>query len=181
MEQNINRYVHNIISNYLTKTSICLDATCGNGYDTVFLAQHAKHVYAMDIQEQAIRTTRANLRKHKLTNVTVNQTSHDLLLSLFPDIQFDVIMYNLGYLPYSDHHIKTNSVTTTTSLQQAIQLIKQKGIIAITLYIGHDGGLEEAQAVETYVKNLDKKQFTVLKSSYLNREQAPYLILIQKQ
>ena len=44
---------HAFLSEVITKEDIVVDATMGNGHDTLFLAQLAKKVYAFDIQEQA--------------------------------------------------------------------------------------------------------------------------------
>ncbi len=38
-----------------------MDATMGNGHDTLFLAKLAKQVYAFDIQEQALEKTQERL------------------------------------------------------------------------------------------------------------------------
>ena len=41
---------HKTVQPYLSKHSISIDATMGNGHDTLFLAQHSLKVYAFDIQ-----------------------------------------------------------------------------------------------------------------------------------
>ena len=48
---------HDFLSEVLDGESIAVDATMGNGNDTVFLASLAKEVYAFDIQEQALQNT----------------------------------------------------------------------------------------------------------------------------
>ena len=45
---------HDFLSQVITPEDIVVDATMGNGYDTLFLAKLAKQVYAFDIQEQAL-------------------------------------------------------------------------------------------------------------------------------
>ena len=40
---------------------VCIDATCGNGHDTVFLAGLGGRVLALDIQPAAVAATRARL------------------------------------------------------------------------------------------------------------------------
>lgn len=180
METNINSYLHSIVLQHIKPTDLCLDATCGNGYDTVFLAQHAAFVHAIDIQEMAIQNTLQQLQSNHIKNVSLYHNSHDQLHTLFPNMQFNIIMYNLGYLPNSDHTIKTTPSTTLSSLQQAINLLAPKGIITITLYTKHEGGFEESQAIETYLRELDKKEYTIIKSTYLNRAHSPYVIIIQK-
>ena len=45
---------HDFLAEVVTKEDIVVDATMGNGHDTLFLAKLAKQVYAFDIQEQAL-------------------------------------------------------------------------------------------------------------------------------
>ena len=45
---------HDFLAEVVTKEDIVVDATMGNGHDTLFLAKLAKKVYAFDIQEQAL-------------------------------------------------------------------------------------------------------------------------------
>lgn len=180
MKQNINQIAHSILKEHIKKNSICLDCTAGNGHDTLFLAQHAKKVYAIDIQEQAIESTRSKLSQASL-EATLILGSHDQLITYFNQgMTFDIIVYNLGYLPHSNHLVVTRADTTVSSLRQAIQYLAMEGIIVLTLYIGHDGGLDEANAVEAYINTLDKHDFTVQKISFPNRHNSPYIIAIQK-
>lgn len=180
MNQNMNRIAHTIILEHITEESICLDATAGNGHDTVFLAKHAKQVYAIDIQEQAINATKLRLKEANLDAMII-LGSHDQLVQFFDDnTRFDIIMYNLGYLPHSNHQIITTADTTVSSLRQALKFLSIGGIVTITIYTGHVGGQDEATAVEALLSSLDKHQYLVQKISYLNRKQSPYLIVVQK-
>ena len=182
MEQNINSYVHKLLLNHINPTSYCIYATCGNGFDTVFLAKHCHHVYAIDIQDKAIEETTKLLRINSIQNVTVIQASHNQLQQIVPiHTKVQIIMYNLGYLPHGDHSIVTTPKGTVESLTQAIELLEPKGFISIILYVGHEGGQQEANAVEAFCVSLDKKAYTVFKTEYLNRLVTPYVILIQKE
>ena len=51
-----------LIDSHINHTSIVIDATCGNGNDTAYFAQHVPNgfVYGFDIQEQAILNTHKN-------------------------------------------------------------------------------------------------------------------------
>jgi methylase of polypeptide subunit release factors len=181
MEQNINTIAHNIVKKEITPTSICLDATCGNGHDSLFLAQNSKFVHCIDIQPQAIQMTKDRLSKHSMDNFALYQKNHDELDNIFPsDMRFDVIMYNLGYLPGSDHAITTKKDSSLHSIKQALMRLTKNGLLTVTLYIGHPGGLEEATAIEKYLSTLDKHDYTVMKTSLINRIQSPYIIAVQK-
>lgn len=48
-----------LIDSHINHNSIVIDATCGNGNDTAYFAQHVPNgfVYGFDIQEQAILNT----------------------------------------------------------------------------------------------------------------------------
>ena len=48
---------HDFLAEVVTKEDIVVDATMGNGHDTLFLAKLAKKVYAFDIQKQALEKT----------------------------------------------------------------------------------------------------------------------------
>ena len=43
------------LAQVITKDDVVVDATMGNGHDTLFLAKLAKQVYAFDIQETSSR------------------------------------------------------------------------------------------------------------------------------
>ena len=45
---------HAFLAEVVTKEDVVVDATMGNGHDTLFLAKLVKQVYAFDIQEQAV-------------------------------------------------------------------------------------------------------------------------------
>ena len=59
---------HAFLAEVVTKEDIVVDATMGNGHDTLFLAKLAKQVYAFDIQEQAVEKTRQRLAEADLDN-----------------------------------------------------------------------------------------------------------------
>ena len=57
--------VHAILKNHLREGDQAIDATAGNGYDTLFLAEQiglSGEVIAIDIQNCAIQSTRENVR-----------------------------------------------------------------------------------------------------------------------
>jgi len=172
-------FVHRILRDKVKKTDYTIDATCGNGHDTLFLANLSKHVYAFDIQKAAIANTTKLLEENNHTNYSLFEESH-ISFSSFISTEVTAITYNLGYLPGSDKTIKTNPSTTIESIKNGLSLLKRKGIISIILYIGHDGGLEEANTVEDFAVNLDGKEYSVIKYQFINRYNSPYVIIIEK-
>ncbi len=143
----------------LTAGSIAIDATCGNGFDTLFLAEQVGItgvVYGIDIQERAIETVRMKLEKAgslSQCRLVVGSHSH-LNLIVDPAHAGDVsaIMFNLGYLPYGDKTIVTMPETTVYGLEQAFELVRQGGLISVLAYPGHAGGLEEANCVAGWME-----------------------------
>ncbi|WP_078160991.1 methyltransferase domain-containing protein, partial [Staphylococcus aureus] len=53
-----------LIKQHITPESIVVDATCGNGNDTLFLAEQVPegHVYGFDIQDLALENTRDKVK-----------------------------------------------------------------------------------------------------------------------
>jgi protein-L-isoaspartate O-methyltransferase len=181
MHTNMNQVAHDRLRRHLHQDSVCLDATCGNGHDTLFLARLTREVHAIDIQEHAIEATRTRIQDAGFDHVRFHLMSHSQLVQIFGDSpMFDAIVYNLGYLPHSDHTVITRPDTTVASLQQALPLLKQGGLLSVMVYTGHEGGQAEADAVEDWFSRLDKHEYTVQKTCFLNRKNGPYLIVLEK-
>lgn len=56
-----------------------IDATAGNGYDTLFLAKlvgESGKVFSFDVQQEAIDSTKAKLEEAKLENVSLILDGH---------------------------------------------------------------------------------------------------------
>ena len=70
---------HDFLAEVVTKEDIVVDATMGNGHDTLFLAKLAKKVYAFDVQEQALEKTRDRLDQAGMTNTQLILQGHETL------------------------------------------------------------------------------------------------------
>ena len=58
------KFVQDFLAARLVSPHLCVDATCGNGYDTLRLAQLSPaKLYAFDIQQEAVDATRKRLRE----------------------------------------------------------------------------------------------------------------------
>lgn len=159
---------------------VAVDATMGNGHDTHFLAENFAKVYAFDIQEAAIVNTRARLQNIASTHdVQLILDSH-VNMNHYIEDQVDVFMFNLGWLPGSDKTVTTVKKHTLQALKTALSILAEDGLIALTVYPGHKEGLEEAMAIETWLKTLDSRIYTVLSYAFLNRKNAPYNLLIHR-
>ena len=171
---------HAILKSNITKDDIVVDATMGNGKDTCFLAKIAKHVYAFDIQKQALDQTIQLLEKEGLSNVTLFLESHEHIVGLIKD--FKGVIFNLGYLPHGDHHITTKKDTTLRAITLILKVLKSQGFLLLVIYPGHPEGLEESEAIMTYLETLDSKMYTVVRADMpFHHNQPPYLVLVKRR
>ncbi|WP_303861889.1 class I SAM-dependent methyltransferase [Alkalibaculum bacchi] len=179
----ITKLAQDYASTAITKGDKVIDATAGNGADTVFLAEkvgQTGQVYAFDIQEDAIKNTKAKvLEKAYESRVQLIQDSH-ANIDQYVQGPISCAMFNLGYLPKGDPAIITKGASSIKALKKSLELLKVNGIITICVYTSHEGGVEEASIVEAYLKVLDKYRYKVLKYSCLNDQTSPYIVLIAR-
>ncbi|SFX18221.1 Putative rRNA methylase [Thermoactinomyces sp. DSM 45891] len=166
---------------------IAIDATLGNGYDTIFLAQEVGAqglVFGFDIQSLAIEKTSQRLQqKGVLERATLFHAGHECWEAFIPHKyknQINAVMFNLGYLPHGDETIITRPATTLQAMRYACQWLAPRGIITIALYVGHEGGKDEVDHVISLASKLPSNQFQVTWTQTLNRSSAPSLIVIEK-
>jgi len=165
-----------IIVRHAPAFETALDATLGNGHDTEFLLGHFARVYAFDIQEAAI----ARWRDRNLPGLTVIHDSHAHLHEHIHE-PLDCAMYNLGYLPGSDKTIVTEPASTLPSIDCALALLKPGGLMTIAIYVGHDAGRREAEAVGAHLAELPPREYGVISHKLHNRsDKAPFLMVIEK-
>jgi predicted methyltransferase len=147
-----------LVHRYLRPGDVVIDATAGNGHDTLFLADSVGplgKVYAIDIQPQAIERLRETLAKSGLLDrVELVIADHANLEQIVAPKLHEAIscaMFNLGYLPHSDKSITTNRTSTLAAIQGAFNLLKPGGLVTVIAYVGHAGGREEADGVEEWI------------------------------
>ncbi len=162
-----------------------IDATMGNGHDTLFLARivgEQGKIFAFDIQSNALELTHARLKKNLISApVSLNLCSHGKLLQCIPTSyigKIKAIMFNLGYLPGSDKSIKTIPEETVKALSEALVLLSTTGCISIVVYTGHPGGLEEANAVRNWLGKVSEEKFEREITILSGRCNPPELIVI---
>lgn len=179
-------FVHYVLKGKINKGDTVVDATMGNGNDTLFLAEHVGPngiVFSFDIQEIALDRTKKEIIDNKLGDYKIKliNDSHDTVENYVGDT-VDLAMYNLGYLPQGDSSIITKASSTINSIKSVLKLLKPKGIISIIIYYGHEGGLNEKQQVLSFVEDLSNKDFIVMNCSYTNQNNnPPIIIFIEKK
>ena len=170
---------HDFLAQVITQEDIVVDATMGNGHDTLFLAKLAKQVYAFDIQEQALEKTRQRLQEAGLTNAELILQGHETVDQFVMEVK--AAIFNLGYLPSADKSIITQPQTTIEALDKLCQILVKGGRIAIMIYYGHEGGDIERDAVLDFVSQLPQQEYTATIYRTLNQvNNPPFLVMIEK-
>ncbi len=178
---------HSFWEKILKDGDAIIDATCGNGKDSLVLANLLKDksdiaLYCLDIQKKALENTKELLNKqapHFLSSVQFILGSHEILPKTDPR-QLKLIVYNLGYLPGADKTLTTETSSTVQSVINALNLICPGGVISINCYPGHLEGKKEQEALLSFLSTLDPRLWSFTFSSWENRNASPSLLLIQK-
>ena len=172
-------FVRNIISKRIKESDVCVDATCGRGNDTLFLAKLAKKVYAFDIQKEAINSSKELLKEYD--NVVFINDSHENVNDYVTE-EINVAMFNLGYLPKGDKNITTKSNTTISSIDKVIKKLEVKGIVSIVCYPGHPEGYRESMELLEYLRNINQKEYDIIRYDFINQiNNPPYTIVIERK
>ncbi len=178
-----------ILKEYISEGDFAIDATAGNGHDTLALAKlvgSSGKVYAFDVQEAAIKNTKALLTKEGFFDVCIlTEASHDRIKEFVPHMEWgriSAVVFNLGYLPGSGKEKATGVETTLPAVKQALELIQPDGLVAVTMYDGHEQGrLEKAELLD-FAKALPPKEYHSVFISLINQQNnPPELLLITKK
>lgn len=167
---------------------IVIDATAGNGHDTVFMAECVGSegaVIALDKQEEAINATNNLLKQHDINNVNCMLADHaDMEMLLQPFAQrVSCISFNLGYLPGSaDRSIITHAQSTIKALNACLHVLNYRGGISVIAYRGHDHGLDEALAVDDWMRALPTNEWHVTRTEAVNQSAtAPIVFFAERK
>ena len=165
------------IREHVKEGDICIDATAGNGNDTLALCQLVGEngkVYAFDIQEQAVVNTKKRLADHGVENrAEVLLESHTNMNQYVAADSVSCITFNFGYLPGGDHNLATKKESSIAAIHEGLRLLKKGGMMSLCIYSGGDSGFEERDAILEELKTLDGKKYLVILSQYYNRPNNP--------
>lgn len=175
---------HTVLLPILASAQCVVDATAGNGHDTVFLAENTADdcvVYAFDIQQDALDST------HRLAvDAGVCDKVH-LVLGSHANVdahiagEIDAAMFNLGYLPSGDHSVTTQADSTMEAIRKMASKLSVGGMITIVSYSGHESGAKEQERLFDELAALPVRYYTVSTFRMINhKETAPMLFLIEK-
>ncbi|MCM3569676.1 class I SAM-dependent methyltransferase [Neobacillus mesonae] len=181
-------FVKILLKKSVNPGDIAVDATLGNGHDTVFLSElvgDTGKVYGFDVQDQAIAATTERLKQQgMLERAELFHDGHEHAASHIPASDHGKItgvVFNLGYLPGSDKRIVTKPETTISAINQLLGIMAPEGILVLVVYHGHEGGETERDALLHYCSQIDQKTAHVLQYQFINQEHnPPFIIAIEK-
>lgn len=159
---------HAMVERLCAGAELAIDATCGNGHDTVFLCGLAKQVIAIDIQPQAVENTKARLAKAGFANAQVLVEDHANLARLAQPGTVDCVLFNFGWLPGADHQVFSGGEGTIAALKAALSLLKKGGVLSAILYSGKVIGDSEKQAALAFFKSLPLTEYTAILCDFAN-------------
>ena len=178
-----------LVRPYVTPDAAVIDATCGNGRDTLALAQMGPaKLYAFDVQEEAIRAT-VQLLEDKGYGQSIasgqfivcrlaHEDLHAYFDSVSPSAPVRAILFNLGYLPGGDKTVTTHADSTLAAVRAGMDLIAPDGVICITMYSGHPEGKREKEMLLDFALGLDAGKWHTAYVSMPNQKHDPPEILL---
>ena len=178
---------------------IVMDATTGNGHDTLNLVRQISWfgggiLIACDIQPFAIDSSKGLLREqldmtiHEenatrwtcIPNNLDRREAGSVILNWNVGCHLDLmkgqmpstvklVVFNLGYLPGGNKSITTLSSVTIATLQEATEVLEPGGCVSITCYPGHEEGEAEQQAVVSFAAALPQQRFSCYWHQWINQ------------
>lgn len=178
--------VHRLLSGMLTPGGLYLDATCGNGHDTLFLCRLAGpkgRVIGLDIQSAAVRATNALLAQNGMEAIgRAVEADHSGLARFAPPGSADCVMFNFGWLPGASHEVHSQADNSPRALQAGLDALKPGGVLSAILYSGKVIGDSEKRAALEFFRALPLSRYTVLICEFANwAEDAPLPCLVIKR
>jgi ubiquinone/menaquinone biosynthesis C-methylase UbiE len=177
---------HGLLEKIIREGDAVVDATAGNGHDTLFLARcvgESGVVHAFDILPKALEAAAARIQEAGFSRrVRFVNESHALLAKHLTDNMISVVMFNLGYLPGGDHAVTTAGPDTLAALDAATRVLKSGGVLSVVCYPGHDGGADEAAAVTRWMERLPENGWRLARYQAIGtRKPSPFLLIATKR
>ena len=174
-----------VLSRTLSPGDLAIDATMGNGHDTLTLCRlvgEAGRVIAFDIQPAAVESTRKRLEEAGVAGrAALYCVGHEHMAEVVTE-KARAIVFNLGWLPGGDKSVTTRWETTRRAVEAALGLLQPLGVLVICAYPGHAEGEREKEALAAMRAALPPQRYNVLRQQFLNAGPgAPECFVIQAQ
>lgn len=176
-----------------------IDATCGNGKDSLVLSRlmaetgpnNSGRFFGFDVQAQAIEHTRTRLHDAgiDMSKVRLYNEGHERMKAVIAKeeqestspLRVKLVTFNLGYLPGGDKSLHTQAHTTVEAVDAASQLIVPGGVVSVILY-PHAAGQQEAASLRQWCKSLSFKDFVITNvMTPLDGETQPSILFITRR
>ena len=172
------------ILKHLKPGEVAIDFTMGNGNDTLFLSKAVGDmgkVYAFDIQDEALESTRALLSENGAPeNYELICASHHRVKEFVRE-PIKAGIFNLGYLPRSGKKaVTTLRETTMPAVEAAIDMLLPDGVLIVAIYPGHEEGALEGDMLREYFKSTSRFYICPTEFRILNSKDSPYFFLVEK-
>ena len=173
-----------LLLEHIGEGDVVVDFTMGNGNDTLFLSRTVGErgkVYAFDIQEEALASTRAHLiAEGAPENYELICASHHRVRE-FVNEPIKAGIFNLGYLPRSGKKsVTTMRKTTFPAVEAALELLAPDGVLIVAIYPGHEEGALEGEMLREYFSTLSRFRICASEFHILNSPTSPYFYLLEK-
>ncbi len=168
------------VARVLQDDDIVIDATCGNGHDTAFLASKVirGRVFAFDLSPLAVsRTTELMVAQGLSERVVIHQDNFRNIPE-YIDNGVAAVMFNLGYLPGADRETATLAADSVAAILLAAPLLKLGGVMTVVCYPGNPRGMEETIQVRNALAILDQKEYEVVEMSFINGINDPPILIL---
>lgn len=172
------------VSSCLQQGAHAIDATAGNGHDSLFLAQcvgNNGRIDAFDIQTEALDTTKKRLAEGGFSECLHCHPVSHCRMAEFVSTPVQAIMFNLGYLPGGDHKLTTKTEDSLQAIHTAFNLLDLGGILCVMCYPGHEEGKKESDAVEQLFRTLPQSHWRAMSARSINAPRhAPFTLAALK-
>lgn len=202
------RTAHAALREHCSCGDVVLDATAGNGHDTVFLAGLVGGgglVLALDRQAEALENTGRLLARHGLATVggkacdpagrvaavrLIRGDHRDMAALLDRELPkgpegigagqpgLAAAVFNLGFLPGSDKRMRTEAASTRAALEAVWPRLRPDGLLSVHTYSGHPGAREEAEAVAAWMRALPWRDARVTACAQWNKTEHPETLFL---
>ncbi|MDQ0160908.1 class I SAM-dependent methyltransferase [Alkalibacillus salilacus] len=181
-------FAHQWISDTLKSGDIAVDATLGNGHDSVALSKEVGSnglIYSFDIQQSAIDQAQSLFTQSNINNITSIKLGHEQAKDYLIEqgiTSIGGVIFNLGFLPGGDESITTQADSTIQAIEGLFELLMPHRMIVIVIYPGHDSGQIEKDLLIQHLQNQPAAKMDVAMYHMVNRSnKAPFVVGLYKK